>query len=130
MKIPKKIKKHGKIFTFVQRCNDKLFLYQDDNGFKESFTLFDLRRIDNSAIDELIKKPRINYYERNFNFIYHVINLKTKEDKEYSNIEDIVKDLGLSRSYILYAIKEHKRLKYQYYIRKEIKNGNKRKIAN
>lgn len=121
MKIPRRVKKHGKVFTFVQKCNDKLFLYEDENGFKESFSLFDLKKIDNSEIDKLIKRPRVNYYERTFDFDYYVMNTATNEEKKYTNIQDIMDDLNLSRSYILYAIKEHRRLRYQYYIRKEIK---------
>lgn len=121
MKIPRRVKKHGKVFTFVQKCNDKLFLYEDENGFKESFSLFDLKKIDNSEIDKLIKRPRVNYYERTFDFDYYVKNIATNEEKKYTNIQDIMDDLNLSRSYILYAIKEHRRLRYQYYIRKEIK---------
>ncbi len=43
MKIPKIISKNGHEYIFVQKCNDKVYLYKDLlYGYKETFTDYDL----------------------------------------------------------------------------------------
>lgn len=44
MKIPKIIHRKNKIFQYLGKCNDNLYMYQDQFGIKESFSRFDLGR--------------------------------------------------------------------------------------
>ncbi len=54
MKIPKVISKNGHEYIFVQKCNDKVYLYKDMlYGYKETFTLYDL-----GLVKEMIPPPR------------------------------------------------------------------------
>ena len=42
MKIPKKIRKKNKVYTYVKQCNENMFLYEERSGYKETFNKHDL----------------------------------------------------------------------------------------
>ena len=72
MKIPKIVIKGKRKYEFMQKVNDNLFLYKEVKlGFKETFSRADLKIIDNTEIDKIVKarpdtKIKILVYDRLF----------------------------------------------------------------
>lgn len=67
MKIPKIIIKNNKKYIFVEKCNEKLYLYKEmEIGYKECFTAYDLGMI-KKKIEE--KKRKYNLSPEKVKFL-------------------------------------------------------------
>lgn len=118
MKIPMILNKGNKRYSFIQKCNENLFLYQDQFGFKETFTRFDLKGIDNTEIDKLIKRP--------YNIVpkgvavqqTRIILYDTKKfrKKVFKTTKDVAEELEMSTAYINTIIQRNVLLKKRYKI--------------
>lgn len=103
MKIPKIVIKGKRKYEFVQKVNDNLFLYKEVNlGFKETFSRADLKIIDNTEIDKIVKakpdtKIKVLVYDR-----------LMEEERIYDCTKDVAEALHCSVSYINKRI-EHKK---------------------
>ena len=103
MKIPKMVVKGKRKYEFMQKVNDNLFLYKEVNlGFKETFSRADLKIIDNTEIDKIVKakpdtKIKILVYDR----------LMEKETL-YDDVADTAIAMNCSVSYINKRIREKK----------------------
>lgn len=42
MRIPKKIRKKNKEYTYIKQCNENMFLYEEKSGYMETFSKYDL----------------------------------------------------------------------------------------
>lgn len=55
MEIPKIITRGNREYIFVQKCNNKVYLYKEKvTGYKETFTLYDL-----GLIQPVVVRPRL-----------------------------------------------------------------------
>lgn len=111
LKIPKTITNKGRTYTFVQVCNNNMFLYKNDvTGANETFSRYDLRLIDNTVIDKKldIKKcegVKVNVYDRLF-----------EKETIYNSLAEAANQLNVSVSTIFIKIKEKKWLNNRYFI--------------
>lgn len=118
MKIPKIINKGKKRYSFIQKCNDNLFLYQDQFGIKITFTKFDLKGIDNTEIDKLIKKPYAKIPKGFLAQKNKIVVYDTKKNKRkiYKSTKDVADDLEYSQTYINVIIQRKALLNKRYTI--------------
>ena len=103
MKIPKKIIRGKREYEFVQKVNDNLFLYKETKlDFKETFSRADLKIIDNTEIDKIVRarpdtKIKILVYDR-----------LMETETMYDEVHDVAQALECSTSYINKRIREKK----------------------
>lgn len=103
MKIPKKIIRGKREYEFVQKVNDNLFLYKEIKlGFKETFSRADLKIIDNTEIDKIVRarpetKIKILVYDR-----------LMETETMYNTFQDVEKILEIGHVKLTKAIEEHR----------------------
>lgn len=110
MEIPKTIYKDNHEYKFIQKCNNKLFLYESDLGYKETFDLYDLGLINNRKIDKKINTRVWN------NVIYVVYDRLLEEEKEYTNTKSIADELNVGVDTIRSRIRNHNWLDNRWFI--------------
>ena len=76
MKIPMILNKGNKRYSFIQKCNENLFLYEDQFGIKITFTRFDLKGIDKS----------LDGHDSVINFLNELENNYSEQKKELNNL--------------------------------------------
>ena len=111
MKIPKTVTKKGRTYTFVQVCNNNMFLYKNDvTGANETFSRYDLGLIDNTFIDEKldIKKDegiKVIVYDRLF-----------EKETIYNSLRESANQLNVSVGTIYSKIKKKEWVHNRYFI--------------
>ena len=116
MKIPKIVYKNNHTYTFIKQCNDNVFLYQSDLGFKEAFNKYDLGMIDNRKIDRKIGARTWN------NAVYIVYDRLLEKEQEYTNTKKIAADLEVGQATISEKIRNHKWLRNRWFIERRYKD--------
>ena len=116
MKIPKTIHRNNHTYTFIEKCNDKLYRYQCDLGFYETFDLYDLELLDNTKIDKKI--GRRTWEEA----IYVVYDSLLHEEKEYKRISEISEELNVLPGTISEKIRNHRWLYNRWFIERRYKD--------
>lgn len=112
MKIPKKVKKNGRNYTFTKVCKDNMYLYQDDQiKTTTTFTNFDLGLIDNSKIDKEIQIAEIRE-----GFKYIVYDRLSETEKEWTNLRELSKVLHVGRRSIVNAINKRQWVGNRYFV--------------
>lgn len=111
MKIPKTIHKNGHTYTFIQRCNKDMFLYECDLGYNETFKRIDLGLIDNTEIDKIM-----GY--RNYYIVY---DKETETEKSYNKITQLARDIDTEQGFVKDCINKHKWIKGRYFIERRVK---------
>ena len=111
MRIPKTVHKNGHTYTFIQRCNDDLFLYKSDLGFNETFKRVDLGLIDNLKIDTLM----------GFKNYYVLYDRVTETEKIYYKVTYISKDIDVDPRVLVDCINLKKWIKERYFVERRVK---------
>ena len=103
MKIPKIVIKGKRKYEFMQKVNDNLFLYKEVNlGFKETFSRADLKIIDNTEIDKIVRaRPdttiKLAVYDR-----------LMENETIYNTFRDVERVLEIGHAKLVNCIEEHK----------------------
>lgn len=99
MEIPKKKVINGKEYEFVEKCNDKLYLYKDCNGFKTAFSKFDLGLANNNKIDKLLNRRGTKLNNTAIQG-HRVLVYDKLENKEiiYASVSDAAKAISIPRT--------------------------------
>lgn len=110
MKIPAIVKRDNKEYSFMRKCNNNVFLYEDkERGFKRCFSKYDLGIVNNKEIDKFlnikIDKKQVKVYDR-----------LTEEEKIYENIYEVSKQLNYTAGTVLNRINTKKWLSKRYFI--------------
>lgn len=110
MEVPKTIYKNNHTYTFIKKCNDKVFLYESELGFKETFTLYDLGLLDNRRIDAKFRKGGWN------KIVYVVYDRLLETEKEYNDPQIIANELNTTVNMITRKINKHRWLDNRWFI--------------
>lgn len=110
MKIPKIVYKNNHTYTFIKQCNPKVFLYESELGFKETFTAYDLGLINNKKIDKVVNTKTWT------NVIYVVYDRLLEEEKEYGDTQAIANQLNVGIETVRSKIRNHTWLDNRWFI--------------
>lgn len=110
MKIPAIVKRDNKEYSFIQKCNDNVFLYIDkETDTRKCFSKYDLGMIDNKRIDKFLNiktdNKQVKVYDR-----------LTEEEEIYENIYEVSRQLNYTAGTILNRINVKKWLNKRYFI--------------
>lgn len=110
MKIPAIVKRDNKEYSFIQKCNDNVFLYIDkETDTRKCFNKYDLGMIDNKRIDKFLNiktyKKQVKVYDR-----------VTEEEKIYKNVYEVSLHLKYAFNTICNCISSKRWLNKRYFI--------------
>ena len=117
--LKKNIIKKGKTYEYVSKCNDNIFLFKDELGFKTTFTNFDLGLLDNEKIDILLKKKSIKL-NNTMAEGQHVLVYDRLEDTEteYISVAEVSKKINIPRTTLDKRIKNKQWIYDRWFVEK------------
>lgn len=111
MKIPKKVMKDNREYTFVDVIKGNMYLYENEKTkSRTTFSNFDLGLIDNSKIDKKLHIKEQKMYK------YIVYDRIEENEKEYDDIYIIANELECSANSVRNNIRERKWLCNRYFV--------------